>query len=288
MEVAEEFGDCTIVCVDSMCVYRGMEIGTASPTRADRERVPHELVDLVDHGTEFSVQRCQREAKAAIDRAAASGRQALLVGGTGLYHRAVIDDFEIPGQYEEVAEALRERFLEVGPEGLFKELEALDPLAASRMEPPNSRRIIRALEVTIGAKRPFSSFGPGLPAYPDTGITQVGINFDRTFSDAAITARVDAMVAAGFIDEVAALLATGIPFSRTSAQAVGYPQFVSYLEGSCSIDEAKSATVAATRQLARRQWAWFRRDPRITWYERSEIARGLAEALRMNRRSARD
>ena len=288
MEVAEEFGDCTIVCVDSMCVYRGMQIGTASPTLDERDRVPHELVDLVDHSTEFSVQRFQREAKAAMARASVRGRQALLVGGTGLYHRAVIDDFEIPGQYEEVAARLRERLLEEGPEALFNELEALDPLAASRMEPTNSRRIVRALEVTLGAERPFSSFGPGLAAYPESGITQVGIRFDREFSDAAITARVDAMVAGGFVEEVAELLATGLPFSRTSAQAVGYPQFVSYLEGRCSLEEAKIATVTATRHLARRQWAWFRRDPRITWYDRADIARGLTEALRMNRRSARD
>ncbi len=288
MEVAEEFGDCTIVCVDSMCVYRGMQIGTASPTHEDRTRVPHELVDLVDHHTEFSVQRFQREAKAAMDRAARSGRQALLVGGTGLYHRAVIDDFEIPGQYPDVAESLRTRLDAEGPEGLFMELVELDPLAASRMEPTNARRIVRALEVTLGAKRPFSSFGPGLSAYPASGITQIGIRYDREVSDAAITARVDAMVTGGFVEEVAELLATGLPFSRTAAQAVGYAQFTTYLEGNCSLEEAKSATVVATRHLARRQWVWFRRDPRITWYDRSDIARGLAEALRANRDSARD
>ena len=288
MEVAQRRGDCTIVCVDSMCVYRGLSIGTAKPTPEDRLRVPHCLVDLVDPDVEFSVAEFQRLARQALAEVASQGRSAILVGGTGLYHRAVIDDFEIPGQYEHIARALMVEADTGGPEALHVRLGELDPVAASRMEPTNTRRIVRALEVTIGSGRAFSSFGPGLESYPSSGIAQIGIAFDRAAVDQAIEQRVHDMIAQGFVAEVEALLSRPTPLARTAARAVGYRQMAQYLDGSISLSQAIDDTITATRQLARRQWSWFKRDPRIAWFERSEVAEHVELVLQASATSARD
>ncbi len=277
MAVAQALGDVEILCVDSMCVYQEMDIGTAKPTRADQALVAHHLLDLVDPSQEFSVAEFQRATKAAIAEVQARGHQPLLVGGTGLYHRAVIDDLELPGRYPEVANGLWDRL--VGGEDLFAELERLDPVAASRMEPDNDRRVVRALEVTVGSGRPFSSYGPGLESYGTPGIAQVGLSYHRAEVDEAIAERVGEFMARGFLDEVERLARRPRGMSRTARQAVGYRELLSHLEDGIDLDRAVGATVRATKKLARRQWAWFGRDPRITWVEPSEAQEALRTAL---------
>ncbi len=288
MDVARTRGDVTILCVDSMCVYRHLNIGTAKPSANDQREVRHGLLDLVEPEEEFSVAQFQGFARAAIATAQDQTSIPLLVGGTGLYHRAVIDDLELPGQFPEVAAALWEEVETLGTEALFERLQAVDPLAATKMEPTNARRIIRALEVTIGSGRPFSSFGPGLEAYPATGIRQLGIVFDREAVDRAISHRVEVMLAEGFVEEVRALLTRERPLARTAAKATGYAQMAKYLRSECTLEEAKEDLKLATRQLARRQWAWFRRDPRIEWHPLTEITDHLNQALEEATRSVRD
>jgi tRNA dimethylallyltransferase len=257
-----------IVSIDSMAVYRHMDIGTAKPGAAARAEVPHHLVDLVDPSEEFTVRRFQAAARAALEGIEDRRHRALLVGGTGLYLRAVVDDLELPGRFPAVAAELeREAQRPGGPAALYDRLGALDPVAAGRMTAGNHRRVVRALEVTIGAGRPFSSFGPGLEAYPPSAITLVGIPFVAEVHDAAIERRFADLVDVGLVDEVRALSARPGGLSRTARQALGYREVLAHLEDGVPLDEALDAAVRRTKAFARRQWAWFRRDPRTTWLD---------------------
>lgn len=260
LEVARRRADVEIVTVDSMQVYRGLDVGTAKPTPAERAEVRHHLLDLVEVEEEFSVAQFVDAARAALDDIAARGRHALLVGGTGLYLRALVDDLVLPGRYPD-ARAL----LEAEPDTamLHARLGVLDPTAAVRMEPTNRRRVLRALEVTLGSGRPFSSFGPGLDAYPSSTITQVGVDVDAEALDERIERRVLAMVDAGLVAEAERLV--GRALSRTAAAAVGYRELLEHLAGARTLDDAAAETVRRTRRLARRQRRWFRRDPRVIW-----------------------
>ncbi len=269
LEVAERRGDCEIVSVDSMCVYRGMDIGTSKPGLAARRAVPHHLLDLVDPDEDYSVTRFQDEASEALAAIASRGHHALLVGGTGLYARAVIDDLTFPGRFPEVLAEL-EADLDAGRASvadLHARLAVLDPVGASRMEPTNRRRVVRALEVTLGSGRPFSEFGPGLEAYPERGIAQVGLGRSMEETDRRIAARFTAMVAAGLVDEVQALASRPAGLSRTARQALGYREVLAHVEDGAPLEDCLDEAVRRTRQFARRQAAWFRRDPRITWAE---------------------
>jgi tRNA dimethylallyltransferase len=266
LAVAERLGDVELISIDSMQVYRGMDIGTAKPTLAERRRVPHHLLDLVEPSADFTVAEFQRAYHTALEAIAERGRRALLVGGTGLYHRAVIDDLDLPGEWPDVRSRLRAEIEAVGAEALHSRLAELDPEAAARMEPSNERRIVRALEVIEGSGRPFSSYGPGLDAYPPTEIAQVGLRWDRTALAHRITERVHRMVAAGLVDEVAALLAGG-GLSRSAGQALGYKEIAAHLRGEIGLDEAVDRVIVRTRQFAVRQERWFRRDPRIAWVD---------------------
>jgi tRNA dimethylallyltransferase len=256
-----------LVSVDSMQVYRRMDIGTAKPTAAERAEVPHHLIDLLEPWEDGTVAWFQREARRVIADIEARGRRALLVGGTGLYLQAVVDDLDIPGQYPEARAAI-EADLDTG--ALHRRLAELDPLAASRMEPSNRRRIVRALEVTVGSGRPFSSYGPGLDARPDTPVRLVGLAREPDDLAARIERRYSEQMAAGFLDEVAALRQDERGISRTAAQALGYKELLAHLDGELALDEALDLAVRRTRQFARRQRAWFRRDPRIHWVEASD------------------
>ena len=260
MAVARMIGRAEIVALDSMQVYRGMDIGTATPTAAEQAEVPHHLINLVDPAEEFAVAELQASARVVIE--AVRGRDAVpvLVGGTGLYVRAVIDDLNIPGQYPQVRDDLE---AEPDTAALYDRLAALDPVAAGRMEPTNRRRVLRALEVTLGSGRPFSSFGPGLAHYPPTPFVQLGIHWDRDRLDERIAARYQQQIAAGFLEEVRALALR--PISRTAAQALGYKELLAHLRGETTLDEAVDLAVTRTRRFARRQQRWFRRDPRIHW-----------------------
>ncbi|MGH9069712.1 MAG: tRNA (adenosine(37)-N6)-dimethylallyltransferase MiaA [Acidimicrobiales bacterium] len=257
-----------IVSVDSMVVYRGMDIGTSKPSVAERAEVPHHLLDLANPWEDFSVQRFQDAALPVLAELGERGCPVILVGGTGLYLWSVIDPMSIPGRWPELAaELAAEADRPGGLAALHACLSALDPLAASRMLATNRRRVIRALEVTLGAGRPFSSFGPGLAAYGPTPVRLVGIRLSRASRAARIEARVQTQMAAGWLDEVRELAALPEGLSRTARQALGYRELLRHVEGGEPLDEAIAATVRRTRRFAKRQEAWFGRDPRIVWVD---------------------
>ncbi len=253
-----------LVSADAMSVYRGMDIGTAKPNPAERAEVPYHLIDLADPWEDFSVARFQAVARCALAGIEARGHRGVLVGGTGLYVRAVVDDLTLPGRYPEERAAVE---AEADTAALHRRLADLDPVAAARMEPTNRRRLVRALEVTLGSGRPFSSFGPGLDAYPPSSFAQVGLRLPLEDLDARIDGRIDAMLDGGLLDEVRGLLADGRGLSVTARQALGYRELADHLDGRCSFDEAVLETRRRTRRFARRQLRWFRRDPRITWLD---------------------
>ena len=258
--VARIIGGAEIVTLDSMQVYRGMDIGTATPTAAEQAEVPHHLIDLADPSEEFDVAQLQDRARSVVDDVRARGAVPVLVGGTGLYVRAVIDRLRIPGRYPDV----RAR-LEADPDtaSMHRRLAQLDPIAAGRMEPTNRRRVVRALEVTFGSGRPFSSYGPGLGHHPPTPFVQIGLLWDRAVLNARIAARYRQQISDGFLDEVRAL--SERPMSRTASQALGYRELLAHLQGEMTLDEAVRLAVMHTNRFARRQDRWFRRDPRIRW-----------------------
>ena len=262
MEVGRQLGNVEIVSVDSMQVYRAMDIGTAKPTVAEREEITHHCIDLVDATDEFNVGDFQAAHSVAVASIADRQHHALLVGGTGLYHRVVVDDFDLPGEFPETRTELE---AEPDTERLHVRLSELDPAAAAKMEPGNRRRIVRALEVTIGSGRPFSSFGPGVDAYLPSPVVQIGIRRPREVIADRVERRVAEMIDGGLIDEVAELRKAG--FSRSAGQALGYKEIVEYLDGDISKDEAIDAIIVRTRQFAVRQERWFRRDPRVRWID---------------------
>jgi tRNA dimethylallyltransferase len=276
LELARAAGDVELVSADAMQVYRGMDIGTAKPSAAERAEVAHHLIDVAEPSDDFSLARFVELGRAAIADIDDRGRRSLLVGGTGLYVRGLVDDLEVPGQFPDVRATLD---ADPDTEGLHRRLAELDPLAASRMEPTNRRRVVRALEVTLGAGRPFSSFGPGLDAYPPVATGLVGLEVPLDVLDARIEARVDAMLEAGFLDEVRAL---GSP-SRTARQALGYRELLEHLEAGVPLADATDRIKLRTRQFARRQLRWFRRDPRVRWVDAtlspSQVARSVADGM---------
>jgi tRNA dimethylallyltransferase len=260
--VAQEAGDIEICSVDSMQVYRGMDIGTAKPSAAERAEVPYHLLDLADPDHDFTLSEFQAAMAAAVSEIEDRGHRALLVGGTALYLRAVVDDLTLPPPYPEVRAELE---AEPDTEALHARLAELDPVGASRMEPTNRRRVVRALEVTIGSGQPFSANGPGLEEHPPTPFALIGLWLPREVVAARIRARYQRQVAAGFVDEVRALLARPAGLSRTARQALGYRQLMSHVEAGVPLDDALTAAVNRTTRFARRQRSWFRRDPRIQW-----------------------
>jgi tRNA dimethylallyltransferase len=266
LSLAKKRGDVEIVSADSMCVYRGMDIATAKPSMGDRSDVRHHMVDTVDPCEDYSVARYQEDAFEAIRDVTARGRVPLVVGGTGLYYRALVDSLEVPGVWPEIRRALEA--IAARPGGL-KQIHAmlvsLDPLAASRVEGSNQRRVVRALEVTLGSGRRFSSFGPGLEHYPSTPHHLIGISFDAAQVDLRIQERFSSWMESGLLDEVASLLKSPNGVSRTARQALGYREIIEHLEESTPLATAVETAIRRTRALARRQWKWFRRDPRIQW-----------------------
>ena len=282
LAVAHAFGDVEIVSVDSMQVYRGLDIGTAKPSVRERETIPHHLVDVADPGEEWSVARFQAAARAAVDEIESRGRRALLVGGTGLYLQAVVDPLVFPPQdLARRAELEAQVDTDGGLALAYGELQRVDPVAAGRIEPGNARRIVRALEVISVTGEPFSSFGPGIQAYGPTvfPVDIVGISMPTELLVRRIERRFAAMRAAGLVEEVRELVARGA-LSRTARQAIGYQEVLAHLEGAePSLDAAFEEAVRRTKRFARRQIRWFRRDPRITWLEADENPCDLVPAL---------
>ncbi len=265
LAAAGQIGGTDLISVDSMQVYRGMDIGTAKPTPAEREAVPHHLIDIVDPSDDFAVAEFQLAYREVLTELAVRGRRAILVGGTGLYQRVVVDDLEIPGEWPDIRARLAAEAGAVGPEPLHERLRAIDETAAARMEPSNMRRVVRALEVCEGSGRPFSSFGPGLDAYPPSPVIQIGLRWDRAVLSGRIEERVHRMMSAGLLDEVRTVAARGL--SRTAAQALGYKELLAHLDGTIGLEQAIEQIIVRTRQFAVRQLRWFGRDPRVRWVE---------------------
>jgi tRNA dimethylallyltransferase len=252
-----------IVSVDSMLVYRGMDVGTAKPTPEQRAVVPHHLLDLAEPSERFTVARYQELARSALRSVA----RPLLVGGSGLYLRAVVDDLAFPPEDRVVRASLEAEADDLGADALYHRLADMDPVAAARIEPGNVRRIIRALEVTAISGAPFSSFATAWDRYDADRMRAAGIRMDREVLKIRIGERVLAMLRNGWLDEVQGLLDRGLGGWLTASQAIGYAELAEHLDGRLSLDEAAERTVKRTRELARRQMAWFRRDPRIRWFD---------------------
>ena len=261
MAVAARVPGVELISVDSMQVYRGMDIGTAKPSPEEQAAVRHHCIDLVAPTEEFTVAQFKLAHQTALDDIAGRGGAALLVGGTGLYHRVAIDDFDLPGEWPEVRADLEA----VDTAVLYTRLADLDPVAVSKIEPENRRRVVRALEVTLGSGRSFSSFGPGVDHYPHTGTPQVGLRWPRNVIAERVERRVHDMVERGLFAEVATLQARGL--SKTAGQALGYKETLLHLNGDISKDAAVEMIVTRTRQFAVRQERWFRRDPRVRWID---------------------
>ena len=253
-----------IVNTDAMQVYRGMDIGTAKLPLSERRGIPHHLLDLLDVIEPATVAEFQRWAREEIAGCRDRGVVPVLVGGSALYTRAIIDEFDFPGTDPEVRAQYDAQLAELGPEALHRRLAEVDPAAADGIIPTNGRRIVRALEVIEITGRPFTATLPP-PAYADPATVQIGVDIDRPTLDARIAERVDQMWADGFIEEVRRLADQGLRDGLTANRALGYRQVLAFLDGEITEDEAREQTVTATRRFARRQDSWFRKDSRVTW-----------------------
>jgi tRNA dimethylallyltransferase len=263
LDLAERL-DGEVVNTDAMQVYQGMDVGTAKLPVAERRGVPHHLLDLLDVTEPLTVAEFQGWARAEIETIRDRGRTPVLVGGSALYTRAVLDRFEFPGTEPEVRRALEAELADVGPGALHARLAATDPEAAARILPDNGRRIVRALEVVAITGRPFSATLPERE-YLDSKSLQIGIDIDRPTLDERIAARVQQMFDDGLVEEVQRLLESGLEQGRTARTAIGYREVTSYLRGELSLAEAVEQTTTATRRFSRRQDSWFRKDPRVVW-----------------------
>ncbi|WP_067968914.1 tRNA (adenosine(37)-N6)-dimethylallyltransferase MiaA [Nocardiopsis trehalosi] len=265
------------VNADSMQLYRGMDIGTAKLSPAERRGVPHHLLDVWDVTATANVAEYQRMARAAIDGLRERGGTPVLVGGSGLYVRGALDDLDFPGTDPAVRARLEAELADLGPAPLHARLAGRDPAAATAILPTNGRRIVRALEVIELTGRPFTATLPEhVSRYP---CVQIGLEVPRPELDARIELRVDRMWRAGLVEEVRGLEKAGLREGRTASRALGYAQVLRFLAGEYGEDEARAETVRATRRFARRQDSWFRRDPRIHWlpYDAPDLAdRALA------------
>jgi tRNA dimethylallyltransferase len=263
LDLAERLGG-EIVNTDAMQVYLGMDVGTAKLPPAERRGIRHHLLDTLSVRDPATVAQFQGWARTAIAEIRSAGRTPVLVGGSALYTRAVIDRFEFPGTDEAIRGRLEAELAEVGSAALHQRLREVDPATADRIPVENGRRIVRALEVI---EITGSAYTPDLPTleYVDPRTVQIGVDIDRPTLDARIEQRVDLMFDGGLVDEVTRLLDEGLAAGRTASRAIGYHQVAAYLAGDLTLAEARERTIFATRRFARRQDGWFRKDPRITW-----------------------
>jgi tRNA dimethylallyltransferase len=253
-----------VVNTDAMAVYRGMDIGTAKLPVAERRGIPHHLFDLLDVTQSLTVAEFQGWARAAVAEVRGRGGTPVLVGGSALYSRAVLDRFEFPGTDPGVRRELEAELEDVGSPALHERLAELDPAAAAQILPDNGRRVVRALEVVRITGRPY---GATLPTheYADPYSLQIGVDIDRPTLDARIEQRVRTMFDDGFVEEVRQLLDAGLAEGRTARTAIGYREVAAYLSGETTLAQAVAATTSATRRFSRRQDGWFRKDPRVVW-----------------------
>ncbi len=255
--------DGEVINADAMQFYRGMDIGTAKISPAERRGVPHHLLDILDVTEEASVADFQKLARGAIEDIHGRGKRAILTGGSGLYIRSALDVLEFPGTDPVVRHRLESEMAQHGPAAMQARLQAVDPVSASRLG--DERRIVRALEVHELTGRPFSSFMPTREYFRPA--VQIGLAVDRDLLRQRLADRVHRMVEAGLVEEVRRLDAAGLRRGRTAARALGYAQFLRVIDGESDIPTAAEETIVATRQFARRQLTWFRADPRISWLD---------------------
>ncbi len=254
-----------VVNADSMQLYRGMDIGTAKLTEAERGEVVHHVLDVWDVTDEANVADYQRMARAAFAAVRSRGALPVLVGGSGLYLRAALDRLEFPGTAPEVRNRLEAELAADGPGALHARLAAVDPAAALAILPSNGRRVVRALEVVELTGRPFTA---SLPEHVyEVPAVQVGLTLPRPVLDERIARRVDLMWERGLVEEVRRLAEAGLRDGRTASRALGYAQVLRHLAGEWTAEQARDETVRATRRFVRRQESWFRRDPRIRWLD---------------------
>lgn len=273
-----------IVSADSRQIYRYMDIGTAKPTPAERACVPHHLIDIVDPDAEYSLALYQRDARAAIAAIHEAGKLPILVGGTGLYIRAVVDGLDIPTHPPdwELRAELEAQAARDGADTLHAQLQVLDPLAAGRIDPANVRRVIRALEVCLLSGQPFSAQQRRQELSPYS-LLLLGLTADRNLLYARSDQRVDRMLAAGLLDEVQGLLDRGYTPALPALSSLGYRQCIAYLRGEMTLPAALKQFKRDTRNYIRRQLTWFRPDSRITWLDQSQRL-ALPEALTLVKR----
>ncbi|HYI56093.1 MAG TPA: tRNA (adenosine(37)-N6)-dimethylallyltransferase MiaA [Microlunatus sp.] len=270
-----------IVNADSMLVYRGMDIGTAKPSADERKRVVHHLVDVLDVTETATVAQFQTRARAAIADCRARAVVPVVVGGSALYIRAIVDDFVFPGTDPSVRSRWEAELAEVGAPALHERLARLDPAAAVAIEPANGRRVVRALEVIELTGRPYAAQLPER-RYLLPGVVQLGLTVERPVLDLRIEQRVASMWAAGLVDEVVRLAELGLREGVTASRALGYRQVLELLDGLIDESEAQRRTVVATRRFARRQDSWFRQDARISWlaHDRPDLVDAALGAVR--------
>jgi len=266
VELAKKIGG-EIVNADSMQLYRGMDIGTAKLTQDERRGISHHLLDLVDVSTDVNVAWYQEQARSVIDQLLAQGIPAIVVGGTGFYIKAILDDLNFPDTDPAVREKLTLEAEKIGGDALHKRLGILDPAAAAAIPRENVRRVIRALEVIEITGKPFTANLPreNSTKYPDA--LQFGLTMDRELLDLRVDKRVEKMFEKGLVAEVEQLIGQGLLEGKTARAALGYAQVISMLAGDISLEQAISETKLATRQYIRRQETWFRRDQRISWLD---------------------
>jgi tRNA dimethylallyltransferase len=279
LALAHELGG-EVINADSMQLYRGMDIGTAKLATPQRQGVPHHVLDIWDVTVTASVAEYQRLARRAVADVAARGRVPVLVGGSGLYVRAVLEEFAFPGTDPAIRSRLEAELATVGAASLHARLREVDRAAADRILPSNGRRIVRALEVVEMTGGPFTAALPGpTPAYPSV---QIGVDRDTDDLDRRIAERVEHMWASGLLDEVRRLERAGLRAGRTAGRALGYQQALAEMDGVLTDAQARAATTRATRRFVRRQRSWFRRDPRIVWLDGASPAL-VADAVKAAR-----
>jgi tRNA dimethylallyltransferase len=282
LDLAERLGG-EVVNTDAMQVYRGMDVGTAKLPVTERRGITHHLMDLLEVTEPATVAEFQGWAREVIADCRDRGVVPVLVGGSALYTRAILDVFEFPGTDPDLRARFDAELAEVGAEEMHARLAELDPAAAESIIPTNGRRIVRALEVVTMTGGPFVATLPA-PTYADPATVQIGVDIDRPTLDARIAARVEQMWAAGFVDEVRGLADRGLREGLTANRALGYRQILDFLDGELTEDEAKERTISGTRRFARRQDSWFRKDQRITWVgyddpDRVEVALDVIEGV---------
>jgi tRNA dimethylallyltransferase len=264
--------DAEIINADSMQLYKGMDIGTAKITIEERKGIAHHLMDLLDVTQDANVAWYQENARAAISEIHARGKNVIIVGGTGLYIKAILDELNFPDTDPVVRAALELEFATQGIGPLFERLEKLDPAAALAIDKANSRRVIRALEVIKITGKPFTANLPREESSRYPHAQQFGLVMDRDLLSERISNRVDRMWEKGLVAEVEKLMVAGITQGVTAQRALGYAQVIAQIEGKVTEEEAQEETKRATRQYARRQETWFSRDERITWISPSQNA----------------